>query len=122
MPMGGPLSPIIADLVMDHTISTVLQELPVEVIGMTKYVDDLFCMIPAGSVDTMLQAFNGFHDRIQFTVEVERDGGIPYLDTYISRNGRNLESRWYKKPSVSDRMLSSTLSTPCNKKPELPLG
>ncbi|GAB0097312.1 uncharacterized protein DMENIID0001_129450 [Sergentomyia squamirostris] len=116
MPMGGPLSPIIADLIMDHTISTVLQELPVEVIGMTKYVDDLFCMIPAGSVDTVLQAFNGFHDRIQFTVEVERDGGIPYLDTYISRNGRNLESRWYKKPSASDRMLSFYSKHPLQQK------
>ncbi|GAB0098031.1 hypothetical protein DMENIID0001_137210 [Sergentomyia squamirostris] len=49
MPMGGPLSPIIADLIMDHTISR------------------RYCRMSSHSwksIVVMTKLFNGFHDRI----------------------------------------------------------
>ncbi|GAB0087380.1 serine protease snake-like [Sergentomyia squamirostris] len=51
MPMGGPLSPVIAELVTNHALKKIIASLDVELICLTKYVDDIFCLVPENSVD-----------------------------------------------------------------------
>ncbi|GAB0087369.1 hypothetical protein DMENIID0001_016650 [Sergentomyia squamirostris] len=106
MPMGGPLSPVIAELVTNHALTKIIASLDVELICLTKYVDDIFCLVPENSVDYVLNKFNAFHPKLQFTVELEKDGSIAYLDTYITRQETKMWSMWYKKPIASDRMLN----------------
>ncbi|GAB0086067.1 uncharacterized protein DMENIID0001_000530 [Sergentomyia squamirostris] len=114
--MGSPLSPVIADIVMDHTLTSVTEQLPVRIIGLTKYVDDVFCLVPEGEVQTVLQAFNSYHQKIQFTVELEKERRLPFLDTCITREDTHLESMWYSKPTASDRMLSFYSKHPLKQK------
>ncbi|XP_055714201.1 uncharacterized protein LOC129808449 [Phlebotomus papatasi] len=85
LPMGDPLSPVAADIVMDLALKTITDRLDYPLVCLTKYVDDIFCLIPKDKVDATLEVFNGFHPSLQFTVEVEKDGGLPYLDTFIIR-------------------------------------
>ncbi|XP_055715097.1 uncharacterized protein LOC129809288, partial [Phlebotomus papatasi] len=122
MPMGGPLSPVIADLVMDHALTSILNTIPENVLCLTKYVDDIFCLIPHEKVNDTLNAFNGFHHKLQFTVETETDGGIAYLDTYVIRQNQQLETMWYKKPIASDRMLSYHSKHPLQQKISTAIG
>ncbi|XP_055714186.1 uncharacterized protein LOC129808437 [Phlebotomus papatasi] len=116
MPMGGPLSPIIADIVMDYAISKILENIPNRVICLTKYVDDIFCLVPRDKVTDILSTFNGFHPKLQFTVEMEKEGGLPYLDTFVIRKPTNLVTMWYKKPIASDRMLNFHSQHPLRQK------
>jgi len=87
LPMGGPLSSLVADVFMDDLESSVLDSHPnsSSVRFWTRYVDDVLCMW-RGSVSE-LQKFhdylNNFHPSVSFTVEV---GGskISYLDLTIA--------------------------------------
>ncbi|GAB0086745.1 hypothetical protein DMENIID0001_009140 [Sergentomyia squamirostris] len=106
MPMGGPLSPIIADLVMNYALTKITQELNVNILCLTKYVDDIFCLVPKDKVAYIQESFNAFHPKLQFTVELEKENSIAFLDTYVTRRETKLVSIWYKKPIASDRMLN----------------
>ncbi|GAB0095859.1 uncharacterized protein DMENIID0001_112930 [Sergentomyia squamirostris] len=106
MPMGGPLSPIIADLVMNYALTKITQKLNVNILCLTKYVDDIFCLVPKDKVAYIQESFNAFHPKLQFTVELEKENSIAFLDTYVTRRETKLVSIWYKKPIASDRMLN----------------
>ena len=81
--MGSPLSPIIADMVLNTLIGSVLQQLPFQVPYIRKYVDDLFLALPHDQIQTTLTAFNKYHGHLQFTVEEERQARLPFLDMTV---------------------------------------
>ncbi|XP_055527456.1 uncharacterized protein LOC129720071 [Wyeomyia smithii] len=105
--MGSPLSPILADIVLESIIHNASSHLPFEVPILRKYVDDLFLIIPKDSIDTVLDTFNSQEDRIQFTIEIEQDRKLPFLDLLINRQeDQSLFTEWYSKPISSGRMLN----------------
>ncbi|XP_011861707.1 PREDICTED: uncharacterized protein LOC105558566, partial [Vollenhovia emeryi] len=54
-PMGSPLSPILADLVMDDLETFCLEQLEFEVNTYYRYVDDVFTIIPNNKIDDILK-------------------------------------------------------------------
>jgi hypothetical protein len=52
-----------------------------------RYVDDTFVIWPHGQekLEDFLNHLNGFHNKIQFTMEKEEKGHLPFLDIYIYR-------------------------------------
>ena len=48
------------------------------------------------------QRLNTVDANIQFTLEKEAGGGLPFLDTFIGREGQNLKYRVYRKPSCKE--------------------
>ena len=106
LPMGSPASPIVADIVMEKLLDSCIDKLDEKPKIITKYVDDLFCIVKNSSVDNILSTFNSFHDDINFTIEEECISKIPYLDTLIIRNGNNLLMDWYQKPTASGRIIN----------------
>jgi len=66
--------------------------------------------IPSPSVNDILKIFNGFHPRLQFTVEI---GGnqLNFLDVTIIKVNNFLEFNWYHEPTFSGRYLSFSLNT-----------
>uniref|UniRef100_A0A1B0DHJ8 Reverse transcriptase domain-containing protein n=1 Tax=Phlebotomus papatasi TaxID=29031 RepID=A0A1B0DHJ8_PHLPP len=122
LPMGGPLSPIAADIIMDLALKTIVDSLDFPLVCLTKYADDIFCLIPKDRVEETLQVFNGFHPTLQFTVEVEVNGGLPYLDTFVLRGVSTLDIVWYKKPTSSPRMLNYVSKHPLQLKVATAVG
>ncbi|XP_062704649.1 uncharacterized protein LOC134286954 [Aedes albopictus] len=105
--MGSPLSPIVADIVLDSVIKTAMNSLPFEITIFRKYVDDIFMAIPRECVQQVLDAFNRIEPRLQFTTEEEKENRLPFLDMTVIRNAdQTLTTEWYAKPIASGRMLN----------------
>lgn len=105
--MGSCLSPAVADLVMDILLDNVIKLLPFSVPFEKKYVDDLFT-IPEDGADIILNIFNGYCPDIQFTIEKEVNGSLPFLDMTLNRDSieGSIQTKWYRKPISSGRILN----------------
>jgi len=115
-PMGSPLSPILADLVMDELETHCLNLLQFDISVYYRYVDDIFTIVPRTEIDTILSTFNSFHQRLQFTHEIENNNVINFLDTTVIRCGGKLLTNWYLKPTSSGRYLNYHSNHPFNYK------
>ncbi|XP_018376454.1 PREDICTED: uncharacterized protein LOC108769765 [Trachymyrmex cornetzi] len=89
MPMGSPLSPILADLVIQDLES-----------------DILTVAIPNNQVEEVLSLFNSYHDRLKCTVEERDDGSVNFLDETVILKEGQIKFDNYKKPTNSGRYLS----------------
>jgi len=78
--MGFPLSPILADIVMQDLEVKAIKNLDFEIPVYYRYVDDILLITPANRVDIILNSFNSIHNRLQFTVEYEKNRSISFLD------------------------------------------
>ena len=88
-PMGSPLSPIIADIVLQDLEEMMLTFLPCQVSFYYRYVDDIACAIPVNMLEYILNSFNSYHPRLQFTMEVSETDSLNFLDvTIIISNNR----------------------------------
>ncbi|XP_062713203.1 uncharacterized protein LOC134290163 [Aedes albopictus] len=104
--MGSPLSPILADLVMDTLLCTVVRLVPFPIPILKKFVDDLLLALPMDQIQTTLDIFNSYNPYLQFTIEKENDNKLPFLDTLIIRhNDQTLRTTWYSKPIASGRLM-----------------
>ena len=111
------LSPIIADIVMDHLLINVLPSLPEQPGFIHKYVDDLVLTLPNDRIVNALAIFNGFNEHIQFTMEREVDGQLPFLDVLLIRGvGNRIYTDWYQKPTNSGRYINYKSNHPINQK------
>ncbi|XP_067615335.1 peptidoglycan-recognition protein SB1-like [Eurosta solidaginis] len=57
---------------------------------LTKYVDDLLAVVKTEEVENMLKNLNSYNKSIKFTIELEKDGKIPFLDTLVIRKNNKL--------------------------------
>lgn len=110
LPMGSCMSPIGAEIALDKLLDTVTQwvynELGVR-LCVKKYVDDLWLELPANLTNEILSIFNSADINIQFTIEIEKNGCLPFLDMVVIRNIQNgtITTRWHKKSIASGRMI-----------------
>lgn len=66
-----------------------------------------------GKVQCLLTKFNNFDSNIQFTVELEKEGRIPFLDVLIYHNNDGSVSLdWYHKETWSGRYLNFESALP----------
>ncbi|CAG5093129.1 Protein of unknown function [Cotesia congregata] len=121
--MGSPASSVLAIIAVDYVISKALDLLDFEVPTFKAYVDDLFTALPTDQVDSTLQKFNSIDKNIQFTVEMENEGCLPYLDVLIYRSvDGELVTSWYNKPCSSGRILNFMSNHPLCQKLGVGLG
>jgi len=105
VPMGSPLSPVVADLVMQRLEHNVIGSLEVKPFFYHRYVDDIILAAPNSCLPDLLEAFNSFHHRLSFTMEVGGDR-LDFLDLTLIRDNDRLISNWYTKPTFSGRFLN----------------
>lgn len=105
--MGLPLSPILADLVMEYVLDQAIAKLTFELKECVKYVHDLFLIIPSSIVMYTRDIFNSIHHKIQFTIVEETNQALPFLDVLVIRsNNHTIDFDWYTKPTSSGRILN----------------
>ncbi|XP_055852027.1 uncharacterized protein LOC129916213 [Episyrphus balteatus] len=106
MPMGNPLSPTIADLVLDYLLDECFEKMIEKPRFVAKYVDDIFAVINKDKIEEVLRSLNGFHPKIQFTIEMEKNFEIAFLDVKIRRQNDSLMFNWHQKDTASGRLIN----------------
>lgn len=101
--MGSPISPCLAELVLEFVERKVFLDLKDEGIIVDdyfRYIDDSWLKTSHRTVSRILNKFNSIHERIQFTIEMEKEDSIAFLDVRVIReqNGELLTD-WYHKDS-----------------------
>ncbi|XP_029679435.1 uncharacterized protein LOC115245313 [Formica exsecta] len=115
-PMSSPLSPIIANLVIQDVEESILNTLDTNLPFYYRYVDDKILAAPDNRVINILNKFNDYHKRLQFTVKYEVDRSISFLDLSIKIIDNSVYIDWFHKKTFSGRMLSYFSNHPkCHK-------
>ena len=108
--MGSSLSPVVANLFMIYFERKALKDARLKPKLWLRYVDDIFVVWPFGKDELLsfLDYLNSIHPRIQFTVELEEENKLPFLDVLVSKttNG-SLEHTIYRKPTHTNRYLNA---------------
>ena len=58
-------------------------------------MDDIIRSIQESMIENKLEQINKIHKNMKFTMEVEQDGIIAFLDMLLKRIGLFLSSTWY---------------------------
>ena len=104
--MGSPGSPSFEDLVMETLEETVIEKLPFKLPFYFRYVDDIVTAVPKNKVEETRDIFNSFNENIQFTVEIENNNQIAFLDIWVIRTATGtIKTDWYHKETWSGRYL-----------------
>ncbi len=124
--MGGRLSPILANLFMEHLEYSVLCTTPIVPKAFFRYVDDILLIWDQarGSYREFLRLMNLQHPAIVLTEEREENRTLAFLDILIKRplideNAQTLEPLQisiYRKPTHSNRYLHFNSAHPLSLK------
>jgi len=102
MAVVSPLCPVIANFFMEDFEEMALEQPTHEPLCLFHYVNDTFVFWPhrTEKLERFLDHLNGLHRNIQFTMEMEGDGHLPFLDFDIYRRWEgSLGHRVYQKPT-----------------------
>lgn len=104
--MGSPISSVVAQLVMEFAEKQIINNLNFNILFYKRYVDDCLLAIPRGREQQILEAFNSFHQKLQFTIEIEENNQINFLDLTLIKENNRIYTKWYTKNVASGRYLN----------------
>ena len=108
--MGSPLSPVVANIFMEEFEIEALRAAVIRPKLWLRYVDDTFVIWNHG--DKQLKDFLSFligrHGNIEFTMEKETNGSLPFLDVQVKKCMGSLDTFVFRKPTHTDRYLHFT--------------
>ena len=105
--MGPPLSPIVANIYMEHFETKALETAPHPPSLWKRFVDDTFVILETTHKEEFFQHINGIEEKIQFTAENTRpDGSLPFLDTLVTaKEDGSLSTSICRKPTHTNQYL-----------------
>lgn len=72
-PMGAPISPMLAALVINEIAYYIVNKLPFNVDIFHIYVEDTLLLMPDYSIQLVLHIFNSFYPKLKFTKEIKNN-------------------------------------------------
>lgn len=115
-PMGLSLSVVMANAYMEHFEKVAIQTAHLKPRIWRRFVDDTYVIWPHGrdTLPAFLQHLNNISPSIKFTMEIEEDNQIPFLDILISRHNGKLTTTVYRKPTHTNVYLRQNSHHPDN--------
>ena len=115
--IGSPVSPVMADIFMENFEDNALIDETVKPRIWKRFVDDIISVVKKSQSNRLLSHLNTQHKKIQFTMEEEKDGSLPFMDIRFTRklNGE-LEREVYQKPTHTNRYVHFTSHHPISVK------
>ena len=97
--MGSPLGPLMANAFMCNIEEQLTNQNKMPNYY-KRYVDDTLSIMPdVQAASTFLSTLNEIHPSISFTMELEKNGKLPFLGMEIIRNSTRLDRKVYRKPT-----------------------
>ncbi|XP_071579118.1 uncharacterized protein [Temnothorax nylanderi] len=117
VPMGSPLSPMAADIVLQDLETIAFCTLKYIPPFYKRYIDDITLAAPSTLLQHTLDVFNSFHPRLKFTIEIGEDDKLNFLEITMILNNNRLTFDWFHKPTFSGRYLNFMSQHPvCQKR------
>ena len=111
-PMGGPLSRLLADLILENKIENKIQADREwkYLFNWVRLIDDTFMNWEESEekLQKFFEYLNSVYAPIKWTMEREQDGKFHVFDIALIRSGNVVQTSVYRKPSASDRYLHFT--------------
>ena len=115
--MGSPLSPIIANMVMEDLEQRALTIFPNPPSIWVRYVDAVYTIMETEHIESFHQYLNTINSSIQFTKEIEASGSLAFLEVFLHREADGSFSTYvYSKPTHTGRYLPYTSHHPTTQK------
>ena len=95
--MGSPLGPVLANIFMVELERNIIPTLSSDILLWKRYVDDTICFIKLTSINKVLQTLNSYHTNIKFTIEIESENKISFLDVLLIRSNSLISTKVYRK-------------------------
>ena len=114
-PMGGCVSPTLANFFLGHFEKLWLESCPEHFrpIYYRRYVDDTFLLFKDPNHVTLFHNYvNSQHPNICFTYEIEKNGQLPFLDTIVTKLDFTFETGLYRKPTFTGLGMKFDSSLP----------
>ncbi len=107
--MGKSFSPVVAEIVLQHLENLIFRAEICKPKFWTRYVDDVFAIWNHGEekIPEFLAYLNELIPGIKFTVELEKNGALPFLDVLVQRKETEFETSIYRKATHSGRYLNN---------------
>ena len=110
--MGGPLSRMLADLLIENKIEAKIKENREwkKSFNWVRLIDDTFMNWTESEarLDEFFAYLNSLYPPIKWTMEKEINGKFHVFDIQLIRSGSTIDTTVYRKPSASDRYLHYT--------------
>ena len=109
--MGSPLSPIVTNLFMEDFETKALASAQFRTKKWKTFVDDTYVIWSHRSEkqDRFLNHINSQSDSIKFTMEVEENGCLPFLDILLSRRDDGcICHQVFRKKTHTDQYLHAS--------------
>ncbi|XP_065583868.1 uncharacterized protein LOC136042864 [Artemia franciscana] len=107
LPMGAPLSGLLANIYVENLENWALNSYFLKHVYWGRYMDDVISLWNYGEAELrgFLDHLNTYDRNLQFTLEVEVENKLPFLDVLIIRNANELDFTIYRKPTQNKRYL-----------------
>lgn len=120
--IGGPVSALLADLVVTDILDMSITELGFEPTLTKKYVDDLIVCLTREEIESFYNILNNIDKKIKFTMETEEKQQLPYLDMVLHRKNNRILTSFYNKPTSKNRILNYNSAHPRGQKAGIAYG
>ena len=121
LPMGAPLSPILAEIFLQNLEANFISKNPLfkkQVIKWIRYVDDVLVLFDGEeeAVKDFVHYLNTLHVNIKFTYEFESHRSLPFLDIKLTRSPEGLKFEIYRKQTHTDHVIPNDSNSPLEHK------
>ena len=119
---GSPLSGLLAEIYLNHFEQNYIfsnnNKFSNSVKFYNRYVDDTFILIQGSNrqIENFKNYLNGINKNIQFTLEIEENNKINFLELTVYKAQNEFKLKIFRKPTTTDITIHATSHHPISQK------
>ena len=104
--MGSPPDPILTNNSMVELEQNIIPALFNDISLWKRYIDDTISFVKSSCINHVLKSLNGFPSNIKFTIQIEKENKIAFLDILLIYNYDLINTTVYRKKTNTDLYIN----------------